>query len=371
MLGVDAAMTLNYTDHQAFGGLNQLGLGDLDDMDVQIGGGQSMGGVTGVGGEPLGINNVDNGRNRGPDTNGVLLPAQERVGVGAGGAGGGEGGMNVATGSGMLHNEGTVDPGAHSSPLGGHQQQQQQQQQQQPPAPPPPSSWAAKVRAGLGSDSPTVGGATGGAAAGMGSIGDMCLSANEMDPAVTTASLSFGHLSGGIGPRPGPIHGLSMEAGGMPSAGNVGRGGPLTLSSTMPLAGGSLSGNAISRPNGGGIGERSMGPVGTSLGIARERAGSIGHSDHGTLQQQQQPLQQQLQHRGIGAGSRADAGIAVDGVSTSGGMSGGGGSPGERRAALPQAFAGLDLGGGSSCSAAAPLSAPGSRSNSIGGAGAG
>lgn len=75
---------------------------------------------------------------------------------GQGGLGRPAGGVGVVEG--ILN--GANANGAVGAPPGAGMQQQQQQPP--PPATPPPSSWASKVRAGLGSDSsPTLAGTAG------------------------------------------------------------------------------------------------------------------------------------------------------------------------------------------------------------------
>lgn len=147
------------------------------------------------------------------------------LGGGAGGGGGGaetsfgngQGqGLNIPVGGvrglgeGMLNGVNNANGDVGAVPVGARQQQPP------PPATPPPSSWASKVRAGLGSDSnPALVVAAG--------IGDMGPS-GEIDPRVGNGihglSRGMGHLgqlttSGVGGTGMGPVHGLDME-GGMP-----------------------------------------------------------------------------------------------------------------------------------------------------------
>lgn len=183
-------------------------------------------------------------------------------------------------------------------------------QQSLPPATPPPSSWASKVRAGLGSESsPTLTGAPGGSM-GAGGVGD--LASGEIDSGVVVGEGIQGlpHSLGHLGPLTtggsmGPVHGLDMN-GGMP-----GRAMP-------PTPSGSESGGTKS----------AIGAVGMAVGAARGQD---------NLQQGQQ---QGSIHRGpemLGNGARRGSGV-------------GSGIPvidGEGSAALAQEFSTLDIGGAS------------------------
>lgn len=194
----------------------------------------------------------------------------------------------VVGGVGMLSGVNGDGAGAARAAAGGQQQQ-----------PPPPSSWAAKVRAGLGSDnSPTLGSAAGGLGGG-GGIGDM--NSGEMDPVVGEGMQGLPRGMGHLGPLAaggsmGPVHGLDME-GGMP-------------------------GKAVHPSVGPGQGPGSKGMVGA---VGMGLGGSSGHQD--SLQQGGQ--------RGVGNGAQ--------GLS---GMTPGGGSGVEGSGALAQDFASLGMGGG-------------------------
>ena len=205
-------------------------------------------------------------------------PAQEASTVG--GAGG--------RGKGLANGEATVVSGS----------------QQLPPAPQPPSSWASKVRAGLGSDnSPILAGSTGdassggggggsGLAAGSGVLGGM--SSGDLDPGVGEGiqGLSHSHGMGHLGPLAssigggamGPVHGLDME-GGMPGR------------SLQPSA-------PASAPAPGevqGLVQGLVGAVGMGLGGV-----GGGHQDPLQLQQHQQQHQHQQQQQ---AGLRSGGGL--------------------------------------------------------------
>lgn len=183
-------------------------------------------------------------------------------------------------------------------------------QQPLPPATPPPSSWASKVRAGLGSESsPTLTGVSGGSM-GAGGVGD--LASGELDSGVGVGEgiqglpHSLGHLGSlTTGGSMGPVHGLDMN-GGMP-----GRAMP-------PTPSGSESGGTKS----------AIGAVGMAVGGARGQD---------NLQQGQQ---QGSMHRGpevLGNGARRGSGVGT-GISV---------IDGEGSAALAQEFSTLDIGGAS------------------------
>lgn len=183
-------------------------------------------------------------------------------------------------------------------------------QQSLPPVTPPPSSWASKVRAGLGSESsPTLTGAPGGSV-GAGGVGD--LTSGEIDSGVVVGEGIQGlpHSLGHLGPLTtggsmGPVHGLDMN-GGMP-----GRAMP-------PTPSGSESGGTKS----------AIGAVGMAVGGARGQD---------NLQQGQQ---QGSIHRGpevLGNGTRRGSGVGT-------------GMPvldGEGSAALAQEFSALEIAGAS------------------------
>lgn len=198
-------------------------------------------------------------------------------------------------------NNGPADPGPGSTAgegkgflkddamaPGGSQPQQQQQQQLLPPTPQAPSSWASKVRAGLGSDcsptlsgNPGVGGGLGGAAAAAGG-------SVSLDPAIGDGIHGLSHGMGHLGPLAssigggssstmGPVHGLDMERG-MPGK---------SLLSTTPSA---------STP----------GVVQGLVGLGNVRGG---HQD---------PLQQQQQQQRVGEG--LGNGVGLGGQNGSGAL---------------------------------------------------
>ena len=216
--------------------------------------------------------------------------------VGTPGGTGGGGGVSLLNGANGNGN------GAATPATGG--------QQPLHPTTPPPSSWASKVRAGLGSDnSPTLTGASGGGI-GVGSVGD--LTPGEMDTGTGVGigegmqglPRSMGHLGSlATGGNMGPVHGLDME-GGMP-------GRAMPQSSSGPDAGGNKG---------------AVGAVGMVVGGAR------GHHDNLHQGQQQGSL-----HRGpeiLGNGARRGSGVGA-------GMPG---IDGDGSAALAQEFSALEIG---------------------------
>lgn len=236
-------------------------------------------------------------------------------------------------GGGKVLLNGEVTPG-----LGGVQQQQQQQQLL-PPVPQPPSSWASKVRAGLGSDSsPTLAGSagsgsSGGGVSGLGPAGDRTLlgvgdmTSGVLDPGGVGEGIQglphgMGHHLGplassiGGGGAMGPVHGLDME-GGMP--------------------GRAVQQSAASSTPGPGLVQGLVGSVGIGLG------GGVGGPHQDPLQQQQQqPQQAGLRVGGEGLGNGVQGLRAGDGRR----LNGSGALAQQQDFATAQDFAALEIGGG-------------------------
>ncbi|CAM9302909.1 unnamed protein product, partial [Pylaiella littoralis] len=239
----------------------------------------------------------------------------------------------AAGGGGKVLLNGEVTPG-----LGGVQQQQQQQQLL-PPVPQPPSSWASKVRAGLGSDSsPTLAGSagsgsSGGGVSGLGPAGDRTLlgvgdmTSGVLDPGGVGEDIQglphgMGHHLGplassiGGGGAMGPVHGLDME-GGMP--------------------GRAVQQSAASSTPGPGLVQGLVGSVGIGLG------GGVGGPHQDPLQQQQQqPQQAGLRVGGEGLGNGIQGLRAGDGRR----LNGSGALAQQQDFATAQDFAALEIGGG-------------------------